>query len=451
MNIVIVGDGKVGYTLAEQLNAENHDITVIDNNAQALGHLVNTLDVMGVRGNGASRDVLIEAGVPDADLLIAATSGDEVNMLSCLMARSLGVKRTVARVRNPEYLSQHHLLREELGLSLVINPELEAAREVARVIKFPSALKVDTFCRGRVEMIEYRLPKDSEIVGKRLMDLSFKSDEKVLICAVERDGAVTIPNGSFVIRGEDKLFITGDNRGIPAFLRYLGTINFKVRTLMIVGGGKIGFYLGKILLENRVFQVKIVERDLERCESLCERLPRATIIHGDGSDAELLESEGLDGVDAFVALTDRDEENLIMSMVAKGKKVPKIVTKISKSNYMSIAEQMNIGSVVSPKHITADQITRYVRTMQDGLGSNITTLYKIADGRTEALEFTATGSTKNLGVTLEKLRLRQNILLAVIVRGGMVIIPKGKDYVQEGDSVVVLSLETLDDLNDIFL
>ena len=451
MNIVIVGDGKVGFALSEQLNLEGHDITIIDNNLAALNDTMETLDVMGVHGNGAVRGVQLEAGVQDADLLIAATSTDELNMLCCLLGKTLGAQNTIARIRNPEYMAQLHLLQKQLGLSMAINPELAAARAISRVIKFPPAIKVDTFAKGRVYLVEFRLPAGSPMVGHRLMDMPRKPDAKVLVCAVDRDGEVTIPSGPFVLEAGDRLHITGESHAITTFLGSIGGMNFKIRSMIVVGGGRRGYYLGK-KLDDRPFQLKIIEKNLDRCNELCELLPRAAIIHGDGSDVELLESEGLDDVDAFVALTGIDEENLIMSMVASHKKVPKVVTKVNRLSYLAMVEKMGIDTVISPKVTTADEITQYVRAMQNTVDSGgVDTLYKLVGGKAEALEFTARDTTHHLGETLQEVRLKPGLLVAVIVRQGKVIIPDGKTFIQSGDSVVVIANQyQLGCLNDIF-
>lgn len=450
MNIVIVGDGKVGYALCEQLNLEGHDITVIDNRYERLKDTSETLDVMGVYGNGATRKVQLEAGVQDADLLIAATSTDELNMLCCLLAKTLGAANTIARIRNPEYMNQLHLLQEQLGLSMAINPELATARAIARVIKFPPATRVDTFAKGRVELVEFRLPENSPIAGKRLMDLPRRPESKILVCVVDRHDEIIIPDGSFMLRGGDRLHITGDSRSITVFLGAIGGINFKIRSIILVGGGRLGYYLGS-MLDEKQFQVKIIEKDLERCNELCELLPHAEIIHGDGSDVEMLEAEGLDDVDAFAALTGMDEENLIMSMVASHKNVPKVVTKVNQLNYLAMVDKMGIDTVVSPKMTTANEITQYVRAMQNTVGSRIDTLYKLVNGKAEALEFTVGEGTRHLGETLERLNLKKGTLIAAIVRQGKVIIPGGKDFLRPDDSVVVVAGSSrLNDLNDIF-
>ena len=451
MNIVIVGDGKVGYTLADQLCKEGYNITVIDKNAEALMHTQETLDVMGVLGNGASIAVQTEAGVPDCDVLIAATSADEMNMLCCLTAKNLGAKHTIARIRNPEYMSQLQTLKEQFGLSMTVNPELEAAREIARVVKFSPALKIDTFSKGQVELIEFKISKDSSIAGKKLMGLPATTNTKVLICAVDRDGEVFIPGGDFQLLQGDHIHITGTTGDITKFLHSIGEDQMPIRTIMIVGGGRICYYLSHMLLEDRGVAIKIIEKNRERCDELCELLPRVTVIHGDGSDIELLESEGMEQMDAFIALTGMDEENLIMSMVASYKGIPKIITKTGRFKYIPLISRMGIDTVVNPKSTTTSQIVQYVRAMSNAEGSNIKTLHKILNGNAEAVEFVATDKTRNLDIPLKNLRLKKNLLIAVIVREGRVIIPHGQDVIQKNDSVIVVTSEhRLTDLNDIY-
>jgi trk system potassium uptake protein TrkA len=347
-------------------------------------------------------------------------------------------------------MSQLHLLKEQLGLSMAINPELACARAIARVIKFPPATRVDTFAKGRVELVEFRLPEDSAIVGKRLMDLPRRTDSRVLVCAVERDEDTFIPDGSFMLKAGDRLHLTGAAHAVTKFLGSIGGVSIKVRSMMIVGGGRLGYYLADMLAE-RHFHVRIIEKDMDRCTELCELLPHAEIIHGDGSDLELLESQGLCDVNAFVALTGMDEENMIMSMVAKQRKVPKVVTKVNQLHYLSMVEKMGVDTVVSPKMTTANEITQYVRAMQNTVGSKVNTLYKLVGGKAEALEFTAGAATWHRGETLEQVQLKPGLLVAAIVRQGRVIIPNGKDVIMSGDSVVIISTyQQLHDLNDIF-
>lgn len=450
MNIVIVGDGKVGCALSEQLGLEGHSITVIDNDSRALDDSFGSRDVMTVLGNGACLDVQTEAGVPDSDLLIAATSRDELNMLCCLMAKHLGAKHTIARVRNPEYMKQLQILKEQFGLSMVINPELEAAREISKVIKFPPALNVDSFSKGRVEIVGFKLKDTHPVVGKCLKDMAGKFGAKVLICAVERDGEITIPNGDFMLESGDKIHITGDSQNILSFLSSIGQDMFKIRNIMIVGGGKICHYLTNMLAD-RGQQVKIIEKNPDRCAELCELLPRAVIICGDGTDLDLLESEGIDDMDAFIALTNIDEENMIVSMLANRKRIPKIISKVNRMHYLAISGEMGIDATINPKMAAVNQIALYVRSMCNAEGVSIKTLHKLFDGSVEALEFAAVESTRHRGVAFASLRLKKNLLVAAIVRSGKTIIPNGSESIMLGDSVIIITNKyIISDLNDIF-
>ncbi len=450
MNIVIVGDGKVGYALSRELGDEGHNITIIDNNRDALENSLESLDCLGILGNGASPEVQTEAGVPTCDLLIAATSRDELNMLCCLMAKHLGAKNTIARIRNPEYNEQLQLLKAQFGLSMVINPELEAAREIARVVKFPPALKVDTFAKGRVEVIGFKLRENHPIIGKRLKELAGRFGAKVLICAVERASEIIIPDGNFQLQIGDKIHITGESPNIVSFLNSIGQDMFKIKDIMIVGGGRVGYYLAT-MLDDRSHQLKIIEKDPKRCSELCELFPRAVVINGDGTDLDLLESESIDKMDAFIALTGRDEENMIISMLASRKKIPKVVAKVNRFHYLSLTDDMGIDTTVNPKMSAVNQITQYVRAMNNTHGSQIKTLTKLFDGSAEALEFVATDETNFRGIALEKLKLKKNLLVTVIVRSGKVIIPCGKDCITLGDSVMIITNKhQISGLNDIF-
>lgn len=450
MNIVIVGDGKVGYALARELSAEGHSVTIIDNNPQALQNSLDSLDVMGVLGSGANPNVQIEAGVPHTDLLIAATSLDELNMLSCLMAKHLGAKNTIARIRNPEYTEHLTMLKSQFGLSMTINPELEAAREISRVVKFPPALKVDTFSKGRVEIVSFKLRQNHPVVGRYLRDLSSKYGAKVLICAVSRNGGVIIPHGDFQLEAGDVIHITGESHNIVSFLNSIGQDMFKIKNLMVVGGDRIFYYLAS-MLDDRGLQIKVIEKDPQRCNQLCELFPRVVVIGGDGTDIDLLESEGLDGMDAFISLTGIDEQNMIVSMLASRKNIPKIITKVNRLSYMPLIHELGIDTIFNPKMTAVNQIMQYVRAISNTHGGQIKALHKLFDSLAEALEFTAAEDTWHRGVPLEKLSLKKNLLIAVIVRGGKVIIPNGKDCILLGDSVIIITNKhQIDDLNDIF-
>ena len=451
MKIIIIGTGKVGFSLAEQLLNEKHDITIVDTQDSALHRATDALDIMSVKGNGVSTDTLREAGAEDADLLVAATNSDEVNMVCCLTAKHLGAKYTIARIRNPEYNLGLHELKKNMGIDMVINPENATAVEISRLLRFPSAANIETFCRGRVELMGFRLLEGDFLVNQPLHALSAQVKQlSLLVCAVDRDGEVTIPNGSFVPQVGDKLYLIGRPTSLDQFFRLLGRYSPKVKTVFIVGGGKISVYLTAIL-EKMKMRVKIVELSEKRCRLVSEMMPRTTVICGDGTDQELLESERMSAADAFVALTDRDEDNLIISLYAMQQGMHKVVTKCNRQNYTGIARAVGLDSVISPKLITAAQILQLVRGMQNSQGSVMNTLYRIADGTTEAMEFTVGPSTRHLNVPLRDLHLHKGILIAVIMRDGEIIIPEGSSCIQEGDSVIIISRDRpIQDLNNIY-
>lgn len=449
MKIVIVGDGKVGQALTGRLAEEGHDLVVIDSSPEALRTSVEVHDVMGISGNGASYAVQKEAGVEDADLLIAATSGDELNLLCCLVAKKLGARHTIARVRNPDYADQLVMMREDLGLSMTVNPEMAAATEIARMLRFPSALKLDSFARGMVELVEIKVKEGSPLLGQALYTLSSHLGIRILICAVRRGEEVYIPTGSFVLQQGDKISITATPSEMDSLFRKLGIYRHKIHRVMVVGGGRIAYYLAKQLLKLGM-SVKIIEKDAVRCELLSEALPKARIILGDGSDRELLEEEGIEEMDALVALTGMDEENIIISMYAGTLELGKVVTKINRMSFQEILDSAGIESVISPKGITVNQIVRYVRAMQNSQGSNVETLHRIVGGRVEALEFNVTADPEVTGIPLKDLRTRQNLLIAGILRGRTIIYPGGNDTIEPGDSVIVVTTgHQLKDLRDI--
>ena len=451
MKIIIIGTGKVGFSLAEQLLNEKHDITIVDTLDSALRRATDALDIMSVKGNGVSTATLREAGAEDADLVVAATNSDEVNMVCCLTAKHLGAKYTIARIRNPEYNLGLHELKKNMGIDMVINPENATAVEISRLLRFPSAANIETFCRGRVELMGFRLQDGDFLVNQPLHALSAQVKQlSLLVCAVDRNGEVTIPNGSFIPCVGDKLYLIGRPTSLDQFFRLLGRYSPKVKTVFIVGGGKISVYLTAIL-EKMKMRVKIVEMSEKRCRLVSEMMPRTTVICGDGTDQELLESERMSAADAFVALTDRDEDNLIISLYAMPQGLHKVVTKCNRRNYTGIARAVGLDSVISPKLITAAQILQLVRGMQNSQGSVMNTLYRIADGTTEAMEFTVGPSTRHLNVPLRDLHLHKGILIAVIMRDGEIIIPEGSSCIQEGDSVIIISRDhPILDVNDIY-
>ena len=450
MDIVIIGDGKVGHKLAMQLSGEKYNVTLIDKSEKKLRDAVNEMDVSCVVGDGASADIQRQADVPGADLVIACASTDEMNLFCCLLARKLGAKQTIARVRNPIYYGQLDLLKEDLKLSMAVNPERALAGEISRVLIFPSAAKIETFAKGRVELVEVTYPSHSSIDGLSLSELYKKHQIKMLVCAVQRTGEVYIPDGNFVPQPGDKINIAASHQEIERFLKLTNGMRDKAKNVMICGGGRVAYYLGSQLLELGM-QVKIVEIDEKRCMELCDLLPKATIIHGNATDHELLEEEGIAKADAFVSLTGMDEENIIMSMYAKSRHVPKVVTKVNDEDLQSMVDQLGMESVVSAKNVTANVITGYVRAMRNSMGSaNVETVYKLIGGKIEALEFRIRENTKYTGVPLKDLKLKMNHLVACIVRNRRIIIPGGNDTLEVGDNVIVISMEqVLEDLQDI--
>ncbi len=451
MKIIIVGDGKVGYTLAEQLSRENHDITIIDTNENALRHAAESLDVMCIHGNGAAISPLKEAGVQDSDVVIAATSADEVNMVCSLTAKHLGARYTIARVRNMDYTTDLDSMKKDLGIDLVINPELATAVEISRLLRFPNASNIDTFYRGRVELMGFRLQEGDFLCGVPLSNQSSKiKNMPILFCAAERGEEVHIPNGSFIPQPNDKLYIIGEPVGLSQFFRLLGRYIPKIKTVFLIGGGRITHYL-TTLLTRMSMQVKIIELKMDRCRTISEAFPAATVICGDGTDQDLLEAENLSSSDAFIALTDRDEDNLITALYAKHLGVPKVIPKANRQNYTGIAQSVGLDSVISPKYITAERILQVVRGMENSKGSVMKALYRIASNKAETMEFVINETTKNLGIPLKRISIKTGILVALIIHQNRIIIPEGSSVFQSGDTVIIVSHNhTILDINDIF-
>ncbi len=450
MNIIIVGCGRVGRTLTEQLSSEGHDVTVIDENSERVQSVSADNDVMGVIGNGASHSVLMDAGIEEADLFIAVTDSDELNLLCCLLAKKAGNCATIARVRNPVYNQESEFIKKELGMSMIINPELAAATEMSRVLRFPKAMEINPFGKGRVEMLKFRIPSGSVLHEMSLIDLNSRIDSNLLVCAVERGSEVVIPTGSFRLREKDKVTIITAPENEAAFFRKIGIDTRQVKDAMIVGGGRMSYYLAKQLIAMGI-QVKIIEQDRARCEELCLLLPQATIINGDGTDQDLLMEEGLKRAEGFVALTGLDEENILLSLFAKNNSSAKLVTKVKRINFNDVIDTLDLDTVVYPQLVTAEHIIRYVRARQNADGSNIETLYKIIEDKAEAMEFVIREESEVTGQTLEKLQLRRNILLCCITRKGQIIIPKGQDSIMKGDHVIVVAANSarLKDIKDI--
>ena len=449
MNIIIAGCGKVGRALAEQLSREKHDITVIDRKPEAIQQITNIADVRGVVGNGASFEIQMDAGIDTADLMIAVTDADEVNLLCCLIAKKAGGCQTIARVRNPVYHHEIHHIKDDLGLSMVINPEWAAAMEMARLLRFPSAIDIDTFANGRIELLRFQLEEQNPLCNNKIKDLHMLSRCEVLICIVERGNEVLIPSGEVELKAGDMISVVASPVNASRFFKTIGIETNQVKNTMIIGGGKISFYLAKRLLEMGI-QVKIIEKDRDACERLCEILPKAMIINGDGTDRELLAEEGLAKAEGFAALTNMDEENVMLALYAKSMSKAKKITKINRNTFDTIIGSLNIGSLIYPKHITSETILQYVRAMQNSIGSNVETLYHILDSKAEALEFVIRENSSVVGVELKDLRLKNNLLVGCINRGGKVLIPRGDDCLIVGDTVVVVtSQKCLRDIEDI--
>ncbi len=449
MRIVIVGDGKMGFALTQMLTEENHDVTVVDTNSKVLEKMQENCDAGAVHGHGASRRVLEEAGAAGADLLIAATSSDEINLLSCLIANKMGCKQTIARVRNPEYSEDLTFLREELGLSFAINPEEACAREIFYLLQFPSFIAREQFARGRVEIVRFMVDAKSPLVGVPLSKLASAVKVRVLVCAVMRGGETIIPHGDFVIQEGDDLYVTAPGEYLASLIKYLGLGAHKVTHVTMVGGSRIALYLAARLIKSGV-DVKIIEKDPDRCVFLSQMLPEADIVEGDGTERDVLMAEGVARSDALVSLTGIDEENIVLSMYGKQLGVPVLITKCNRSQYTDMFRKMSINTVVSPKLTSADIIVRYVRAMENSPGGEILTMHTIADGKAEAMEFLASASSRVVGIPLVTLPLRPGVLIASLTRGRETIIPKGDSVIRPGDSVVVVtanpSILALDDI-----
>ncbi len=449
MKVIIVGCGQVGSSIAEQLSMENYDVVVIDENRDRIQEISNSFDVMGIVGNGARYSILTEAGGDSADLMIAVTDSDELNLLCCLIAKKAGHCRTIARVRNPVYSHEVSFIKNELGLSLIINPEFAAAVEISRILRFPSAIRIDTFARGTVELLKFKVRGDMKLCGCRLMDIKSKFKSDVLVCAVERGKSVTIPSGKFIIQENDMVSIVSSHKSAVDFFKRIGLETHQVHEAMLVGGGRIAFYLTRILLSVGI-NVKIIELDRARCEELSEQFPKAEVICGDATDQELLMEEGLENAEAFVTLTNLDEENIMLALYAKTKTKGKLIAKVKRLTFDEVINSLDLGSIIYPKYITSSSILQYARAMSNSIGSNVRTLYKILDNRAEALEFIVNESAPVVGIPLQDLSLKDNLLVCCITRNGRIITPNGQDTIQAGDSVIIVTTNFgLRDIKDI--
>ena len=437
MKIIIIGCGKVGSALAEELTMENHEVAIVDISAQKLQEVGEDLDALQIHGNGSSINVLMDAGVTSADLVIAVTGSDELNLLCCLVAKNLGKCHTVARVRNPIYNKEINLMKESLGISMIINPEMATAAEIARLLRFPSAIKIDPFAKGKVELLKFRLKPEFRLDGKSIVEINMKGKHNILVAGVERGEQVFIPNGDFVLQNGDLVSILASPKNASAFFKSIGLKTNQVRNCMIVGGGTIAIFLARMLLEMKM-RVVIIEQS------------NATVVNGDGTSKNLLFEENLENAEAFVALTNMDEENILLGMFAERMSHAKVVTKVNRVAFDDITDELELGSLIHPKYITTDRILQYTRATQNSIGSNVETLYHILDSKAEALEFLIRENSSVVGVELKDLRLKNNLLVGCINRGGKVLIPRGDDCLMVGDTVVVVtSQKCLRDIEDI--
>lgn len=441
LGIIIVGCGKVGSTLIEQLSKEGHDITIIDKNAQKVQELTNLYDIMGIVGNGASYSTQMEAGIEETDLIIAVTDSDELNLLCCTVAKRVGNCAAIARVRTPDYSKEVNYLREKLGLAMIINPEQEAAKEMARILYLPTTLEVNSFAHGQAELIKFKIPEGNVLDGVEIMSLSRSISTKVLICAVERDGGVYIPSGNTKLHKDDVISVVASRKLVKSFLEDIGFRTKRVRDTMIIGGGKAAYYLAVQLLHMGI-SVKIIESDRERCEELSALLPKAIIINGDGTDEELLKEEGIEETQSFVPLTGIDEENIMLTLYARQVSDAKVITKLNRIQFRDVIGQLDLGSVIYPRYITSEAIIAYVRAKKDSKNSNIETLYHMFDHRVEAIEFLVEKESEVTDIPLMDLSLKKNLLISFINRNGTIIIPGGNDCIKVGDTVMIVTTHT---------
>ncbi len=452
MKIVLIGAGKVGKQITNCLLDEGHDITVVDTDATRLNSLINHQDIMCVQGSGAIYNVQLEAETDKADVVIATTSEDEINILCCSLAKKLGAKRCIARIRNPEYYRQLAFMRDELGLNMIVNPEYVAANEIMRNLLLPDAAQVEVFANGRVELIEFKVSDTNPIIGIPLSEIYKKYKIKLLVCTAERKGEIIIPDGSFSFQAGDRISIACDHKEAEKFFKRVGSSKEKIKTVMLVGGGKIAFYLANQLVDLGM-DVKIIENDYKRCVELSDSLSGVSIINGDGTDHITLKEEGVQSVDAFAALTGIDEENMIMALYAQTKNVSKVIAKVNRGSYISLADYIGIDSIVSPKQLGANNIVSYVRAMNNSQKStNVETIYKIFDNKAEAVQFIIHEDTPYTNKPLKELKTHKDVIIASIVRNRKSIIPNGDDCVKKGDSVIVVtSGRTLNNLKEIFI
>ena len=451
MNIIIAGGGKIGQTLARKLAAEGHDLTLIDHNSLVLEKTVESCDAMGVLGNCASKEVLLQAGVHDANLLIATTSADEVNLLCCMTAHGINPQlHTIARIRNPEYTDQIMTMPEVFPLSMIINPEKHAAAEIERLLRLPGFLRRDTFAKGRTEIVELRIDNKSKLCNVSLMELSNIVKCKVLVCAVLRAGAAVAPSGNFVLKEGDRIFVTAPAKNLSILLKNLGIYTRKARNVILCGGGRVSYYLASMLEKDKV-SVRLLEKNMDRCMELAALLSETSVIHADCSNQSALEDHGIGECDALVTLTGMDESNMVISLYGISRGIGQVITKLSRSENIALADSMNLGSLICPRELCSNTIVRYVRAMQNQTGAAVS-VHSIADGQAEAMEFLVDSTTKNCGIPLKQMKLKSNVLLVSITHGATTEIPGGDSVFTEGDTIVVVTSggRVLHQINDIF-
>ncbi len=451
MRIIVIGAGKVGYALAEHLIDEEHDVTVIDKDEEVLARCSGALDALCLKGNGANAKILLEAGVEKADIVIASTENDETNMLACLISKRLGASYTICRIRDPEFNESQMLLQNELGIDVAINPERATALEISRLLRYPFAGSIESFAKGQVEMVEFRATEKDPFVGVpvRKINSEIADIPKVLYAMAERNNQVLIPTGDFIFRPGDRVFVSGDMLKITEYFRFLGRNRQKIRSVMILGGGRISYYLAKIIVPMGI-HVTLFEMKPEKARTLSELLPKVDVILGDGTDEDLIEEQGLSQMDAFISLSNRDEENLISGMHAARVGVPKVIVKNSRISHLDVLSSLGLDSVISPQFITSSTILRYVRARDNSNGTKIERLYRLVEGKAEAMEFIAVKGDAYIGIPLKDLAVRKGTLVAVIVRQNRVIVPFGNDHIEAGDHVVIIScVSGISDLNEV--
>lgn len=450
MKITIIGCGTIGRTILENVSQDGHNITIIDNDVDRIEKLIEKFDVYGVAGNGASMEIQNEANVKNSDLVITVTSSDEINILACLVAKKLGAKNTIARVRNPEYRAQAIMMKDELGLSMIVNPEQESADEIFNIINLPSVNKIEQFAKGRAKLVEITLEENNPLVGETLISMNKKFNTSVLVCAIERNNDILIPTGGDDFRVGDKIHFTSDSLSLNDFLTELKLNKTPLKNIMIIGGGTVGYYLAKALSEKK-YKVKLIEHKKSRANELAELLPKCTVVHGDGTNHDLLIEEGIEKMDAFIALTNVDEENIIVSLFADKLGIKKVFAHVKREGLMTIIGNLSNINTFSPKDIAANRIISYIRAIVNKKGSNVLTLYRLVNNQIEALEFLAKRKEKIFDQPLKDLTIKNNCLIACIIRENEVIIPKGNDTIRQNDSVLVVTKhKKFDDLMDIF-